>query len=256
MKNISKRFTGVPALFLVASIAGCAQTHYSDGTKAGYCIGAPCLIQAIMPAAALDVGRNPNGDFVRPSRDKIKLGQATYGQVVDLMGNPSTFRTEVNPDGTKLKIITYSYVAPKGKDALVSDVPPARELTFYFLIPVGGDGGFTSSYTSNRYMLVGQKFSSTVQSDNANYDETKISGIVKGKSTQAEVVQLLGVPSASFVAPMLKGGAGEITAIEYNYAKARAGISSDANINNKPLRIAFDEKGIASDIEYTSLGNK
>lgn len=253
MESVSKRLIVISTLFLAASLAGCAQTHYSDGTKAGYCIGASCLVQAIMPDAALDVGRNPNGDFVRPSLDTFKLGQATYGQVVDKMGNPTTYRTEANPDGTKLKIITYSYVSANGKDGLNSAVPPVRELVFYFLIPIGGDGGFTSAYTSNRYKLVGQKFTSTFKSDSANYDDTKMSGIVKGKSNLAEVVQVLGNPSASFVTPMVKEASGEIEAIEYT----RADTSSDAEAgNNKTLRIAFDDKGLASDIEYTSSDNK
>jgi len=252
MESGSKRLIVIPTLLLAASLAGCAQTHYSDGTKAGYCIGASCLVKAIMPAAAMDVGRNPNGDFVRPSLDAFKLGQATYGQVVDKMGNPTSIRTEPNPDGTKLKIITYSYVAANAKDALNSAVPPARELAMYFLIPIGGDGGFTSAYTSNRYKLVGQKFSSTFPSDDANYDDTKISGIVKGKSNLAEVVQVLGNPSAAFVTPMVKDASGEIEAIEYT----SAGTSGEAGVGSKTLRIAFDDKGLASDIGYTSSDKK
>lgn len=255
MKSVLKSLIVVAALFLAFAMGGCAQTHYSDGTKAGYCIGAPCLVQALMPAAALDVGRNPNGDFVRPSPDKLKLGQSTYGQVVELMGNPSKSRSEANSDGTKVKIITYSYVPAKGGATLESGVLPVRELSYFFLIPIGGDGGFTSSYTSNRYKLVGQQLSSSFKSDNSNFDETKMSGIVKGRTTQAEVIQLLGMPSASFIAPMVKEASGEVEAIEYNYQVARGATSSDAKAFSKALRIAFDDKGLASDIRYTSSGN-
>lgn len=253
MKSELKSLNVVAAMLLALVMGGCAQTHYSDGTKAGYCIGASCMVKALMPAAALDAGRNPNGDFVRPSSDKLKLGQSTYGQVVELLGNPSKSRTEANPDGTKLKIITYSYVPAKGGETSGSGVLAERELSYFFLIPIGGDGGFTSSYTSNRYKLVGQQLSSSFKSDNTNFDETKIAGIVKGQSTQAEVIQLFGEPSASFIAPMVKDASGEVEAIEYRY---QAATSSDSKAFSKVLRVAFDDRGLASDIKYTSSDNK
>lgn len=230
------------------AITGCAQTHYSDGTKAGYCIGAACLVKAVMPAAALNMGRNPNGDYVRPGPDTLKLGQSNYSQVVELMGTPSKVRKEAKSAGNKVQIITYFYGAQTGGEPLESGVRPERELSYYFLIPPGGDGGFTSAYTSNRYKLVGQQFTSSFKSDNSNFDETKISGIIKGKTTQAEVIQLLGRPSASFIAPMVNEASTE--AIEYRYQTTPG--SADAKFFLKALRIEFDDKGLASNVDYTS----
>lgn len=240
MKSVLKSLIVVAAFFLAFAMGGCAQTHYSDGTKAGYCIGAPCLVQALMPAAALDVGRNPNGDFVRPSSDKLKLGQSTYGQVISLMGQPTKV-SEVKLNGKTVQIITYFYSASEG-EPLEAGVIPARGLSYFFI----ADSIFTGSNP-----LVGQQYYSSFKSDNSNFDETKISGIRKGQSTQAEVIQLLGMPSASFIAPMVDKPSDE--AIEYRYQTTR---SETSKLLSKVLRIAFDDKGFASDVEYTSSGNK
>jgi hypothetical protein len=240
MKSVLKSLIIVGGLFLAFAMGGCAQTHYSDGTKAGYCIGASCLVKAVLPAAALDVGRNPNGDFVRPSQDALKFGQSTYGQVISLMGQPTKV-SEAKLNGKTVKIITYFYSATGG-EPLEAGVIPARGLSYFFI---------ADSFFNNSDPLVGQQYYSSFKSDNSNFDETKISSILKGKSTQAEVIQQLGTPSASFIAPMVDKPFAE--AIEYRYQATRGETSK---LFSKVLRIAFDDKGIASDVEYTSSGNK
>ena len=109
-------------------------------------------------------------------------------------------------------------------------------------------------YYFHNDVVVGQEFLSSFKVDNSNFDETKISTITKGKTTRLEVVQFLGRPSASFIAPMVKETSGE--AIGYGYQTTRGSAFSGFKFFNKTLRITFDDKDRVLDIEYASSGSK
>jgi outer membrane protein assembly factor BamE (lipoprotein component of BamABCDE complex) len=175
-------------------------------------------------------------DFVRPSSDTFKLGQATYTQVVQQMGEPRN-TGNVLMNEKNVKTATYVY-ASTGGEPVEEDVIPARALSYYFYNDV----------------LVGQEFISSFKSDNSNFDDSRISAIFKGKTTRAEVIQLLGTPTATFVYPMTKQTSGE--AIGYTYHTTRGGVFSGLKFFTKLLRIAFDDKDIVSEIDYTTTGNK
>lgn len=64
----------------------------------------------------------------------------------------------------------------------------------------------------------------------------------------------MGPPSASLIPPMVKETSGE--AIGYVYATTRGGAFSGFKIFRKVLKIAFDEGGRVSDIDYSSSGSK
>lgn len=190
------------------------------------------LLVSILSLLAGCAGR----DFVRPSSDAFKLGQTTYSQVVQQMGEPR--RTgEALTNGQNVKSMVYSY-ATVGGEPLEEGVTAARAMAYYF----------------HNDKSVGQEFISSFKSDNSNFDETKIAAIDKGKTTRAEVVQLMGPPSASLIPPMVKETSGE--AIGYVYATTRGGAFSGFKIFRKVLKIAFDEGGRVSDIDYSSSGSK
>lgn len=175
-------------------------------------------------------------DFVRPSSETFKLGQTSYTQVVQQMGEPRKIG-DVLKNEKNVKTATYVYAATGG-EPLEEGVIPARALSYYF----------------NNDLLVGQEFLSSFKSDNSNFDESKISAISKGKTTREEVIQLLGKPTATFVYPMIKQTSGE--ALGYTYNTTRGGAFSGFKFFTKALRIAFDEKGVVADIDYSSSGNK
>jgi len=175
-------------------------------------------------------------DFVRPSSEAFRLGQTTYAQVIQQMGEPQK-TGDVLKNEKNVKTATYVYAAT-GVEPLEEGVIPARVLSYYFYNDV----------------LVGQEFLSSFKADNSNFDETKISTISKGKTTRLEVVQLLGRPSASFVAPMVKETSGE--AIGYGYQTTRGGAFSGFKFYSKTLRITFDDKDRVLDTEYASSGSK
>jgi hypothetical protein len=193
-------------------------------------------IHAVLLAVfLLSVAGCSGKDFVRPSADAFKLGQTTYSQVLLQMGEPRK-AGEVLKNGKQVKSITYVYAATGGEPLEVG-VIPARALSYYF-------------YND---MLAGQVFLSSFASDNSNFDNTKITGIIKGKTTRAEVIQLLGMPTASYIQPMVKETSGE--AIGYTYQTTRGSAYSGFKFSNKNLNISFDDMNVVSDIEYTSLGS-
>jgi hypothetical protein len=175
-------------------------------------------------------------DFVRPASETVKLGQTTYAQVIQQMGEPRK-TGEVLKNEKNVKSATYVY-ASTGGEPLEEGVIPARALAYYF----------------HNDILVGQEFLSSFKSDNSNFDESKLPELSKGKTTRAEVVQLLGRPTATFIYPMVKQTSGE--AFGYTYNTTRGGPFSGFKIFTKVLRISFDEKGTISDVDYTASGNK
>lgn len=175
-------------------------------------------------------------DFVRPSSDTFKLGQTTYSQVIQKMGEPSK-TGEVLKNEKNVKTATYSY-ASTGGEPLEVGVIPARVLLYYF----------------HNGILVGQEFLSSFKSDSSNFDESKIPSISKGKTTREEVAQLLGSPTATFVYPMANQTSGE--AIGYLYHTTRGGAFGGLKFFSKSLRITFDDKDIVSEVEYSASGNK
>ena len=175
-------------------------------------------------------------DFVRPSPQDFRLGQTTYAQVIQRMGEPGKTGDALK-NGKTVRFITYVY-ASKGGEPLEADVIPARALAYFF-------------YNDT---LVGEGFNSSFKSDNSNFDDKRVESIKKGLTTRAEVIKLLGEPTAKFISPMVKETSGE--AIGYGYQAVRGGLFSGLKNSVKVLRISFDDRGLVSDIEYTSSDSK
>jgi len=195
-------------------------------------LSALLLISFFSLLAGCGAGR----DFVRPSPETFKLGQTTYLQVVEQLGDPKK-TGDVLKNGQTVKSITYVYAHSMGEPA-ESGVIPARALSYYFY-----DG-----------KLVGEEFVSSFKSDSSNFDDTKIGTITKGKTTRAEAVQLLGRPSATYIPPMVKKTSGE--AIGYIYSTTRGGAFTGFKFFRKVLIISFDDRSQVSDIDYESSGTQ
>jgi hypothetical protein len=190
------------------------------------------FLYALLAVLAACAGR----DFVRPSPEAFKLGQTTYAQVVQQLGEPQT-TGEGLVNGKPVKAIAYLYVRA-GRGVLDDHVSPGRALTCYF----------------HNDTLVGQKYLSSFPADSTNFDETKISAIVKGRTTRAEVIRLLGTPSASYIPPMVPETA--VEAIGYTYTVTRDRLFRGPASSTKLLRLTFDDKGQVVEIDYTSSGNR
>jgi outer membrane protein assembly factor BamE (lipoprotein component of BamABCDE complex) len=174
-------------------------------------------------------------DFVRADSADFKVGRSTYSQVVDKMGKPRS-TGEALKNGETIKTITYAY-ASTGGEPLQPGVIPARAMAYYF----------------HRDLLVGQEFVSSFKSDNSNFDETKVPGIEKGKTTRSEVVQVFGQPTAFFTMPMVKETSGE--AIGYTYQSTSGNAFTGFKFFRKTLRIAFDPSDKVLDVDYSTSGS-
>jgi len=175
-------------------------------------------------------------NFIRPAPEAFKLGSSTYAQVTQQLGEPKRTGNLLKND-KNVKSIVYAY-ASTGGESLEAGVIAARAMTYYFLNDT----------------LVGQEFVSSFKSDNTDFDDTKISGITKGKTTRAEVTQLLGKASSFYIAPMIKTTNGE--AIGYNYNTTKGGLLGGFKFFKKSVLISFDENNQVSDIEFSSSGSK
>ncbi len=165
--------------------------------------------------------------FVRPNADTFTLGQTKYPQVILQMDEPRN-TGEMIKNGETIKSIQYVYVGSS-----VGGVFPSKTLSFFF----------------HNDTLVGQDFVSSFKSDNSNFDHTRISTIVKGKTTRDQVVQLLGKPTAFCIFPLCKTSSGG--GIGYGYYK-RFKDPSDRKLKSfsKALHVTFDDKDLVLDVEY------
>ena len=188
-----------------------------------------------LAVAALLLSGCAGTDFVRPDSDSLKNGQATYAQVRARMGEPRREGTFIKNDKT-LKTATYAYAATGGQPRH-QGVTPARAMSFYF-------------YNDT---LVGQDFISSFAEDHSDFDESKIKDLVKGSSTRAEVIRLLGRPAGHYIYPMIKAQNGE--AVVYVYAETTGSVFN-LKFFRKTLVVTFDAAGVVTDVEYSSSGNR
>jgi hypothetical protein len=191
---------------------------------------------ALFLSAALALAGCAGTNFVRPDAADLSVGHSTYAQVIAKMGEPrSTGEALVN--GEKVKSATYVY-ASTGGEPLEAGVIPARALGYYFF----------------QDQLVGQEFLSSFKSDNSNFDDTKVPGIEKGKTTRAEVIALLGKPTGTYIKPMVKETSGE--AFGYTYSTTSGSVFSGFKVFKKALRITFDSADHVLDVDYAASGTK
>lgn len=170
-------------------------------------------------------------NFIRPDSQDLKNGQTTYAQIVARMGQPRQEGSVIKNDKT-LKTASYAYASFGGKPHR-DGITPARAIGFYF-------------YNDT---LVGHEFISSWDEDHTDFDDGKIKNIIKGKTTRAEVVQLLGKPGGYHTFPLIKASTGE--AAVYAYVEVRG-----FTPYRKLLVVTFDVAGIVTEVEFTSAGSR
>ncbi len=186
-------------------------------------------------AAALLLSGCAGTNFVRPDSSSLVNGQTTYAQIVASMGMPRREGTVQKNDKT-INTAQYAYASVGGKP-LHPSATPARGINYYF---VGGT-------------LVGHEFLSSFAEDHSDFDDSRVKDIVKGKTTRADLVQMLGKPAGSYIYPMIKSEAGE--AVVYSYLEV-TGSAFNMKVNSKKLVVTFDSAGVATDVEYATSGSR
>jgi len=171
-----------------------------------------CGMVAVLAACA-------GTDFVRPDTGAFQYGQTNYAMVVAKMGPPrqsgALVRNEKN-----IGSITYGE-------------PAGRAATYYF-------------YDK---LLVGSEYTSSKAEDSTDFDGSRVAGIVRGKTTRAEVLKLFGKPGGVYVYPMIKTPGADASV--YAHIETR-GAAFSQRIVRKRLVVTFDAKGVVSDMEFAT----
>ena len=178
-------------------------------------------------------------NFVRQQDDSFKLGQSSYQQVIDKMGPPRMI-DEILRNGVTIQKVMYSYAITTG-EAYMPDIIPAKAQIYLF----------------ENKTLIGEGYVSSFKSDATYFDESKISLIIKGKTTKQEVINLLGRPTFKAIPPFTKEGN---DAIGYEYTAARGGfglialVKGSFRVHTKSLVISLNQNNIVEDVEYNKTG--
>jgi hypothetical protein len=174
-------------------------------------------------------------NFKRPEPQAMVVGKSTSADVTRVMGPPAQVG-EALKNEQKIKTARYAYAEGAGTGRYPG-VVPARAMVF----------------TTYNDLLVGQEFVSSFPNDATEFDDTKVPGIVKGKTTRAEVLAALGKPNGEAIYPLIKKQ-GE-TALVYSYGHAK-GTVFNMKFYNKALVVSFGANDVVSDVEFTSNGEK
>jgi len=190
-------------------------------------LSAVVVLSVLMAACA---GTN----FVRPAENAFVLGSTTRQQVEAQQGKPYQ-RGKITKNTEMLDSLSYAYAT--GGESLVGGVTPARAAGYYFLNDI----------------LVGQEFISSFKEDATDFDESKVSSIVKGKTTKEEVITLLGKPSGNYIYPLVANK--DDTGIVYQYTQTK-GTVFNLKFYQKLLIISINKSGIVTDVNFTSTGEQ
>lgn len=174
-------------------------------------------------------------NFKRPDAGALQVGKSTLAQVNQVMGPPEQTGESLR-NGEKLKVSRYVYAEGAGTGKYPG-VVPARAMVFL----------------THNELLVAEEFVSSFPTDATDFDEAKVRNIVKGKTTRAEVLALLGRPNGSGVYPFIKTR-GETAAL-YSYAHAKGSVFNMKFFNHS-LIVSFDAGGVVSDVEYIANGER
>jgi hypothetical protein len=194
-------------------------------------IRSTCLIAllAVIAGCITTVGN----DFVRPDPDKLKLGQTSYSQAIQLMGATKSDSREYWMNDKLVKSLGY-YYAPSALSMVPGD-KPSRLLGLSFYNDV----------------LVGLDFKSSFKSDNTNFNDTEVHKIIKGKTSLTEVIQLIGKPNSFKIPPMLHNtNVKSVKEVEYSYSEQSRSFNGENKFANKFLRIYLDDKDLVTYVEF------
>ncbi len=134
-------------------------------------------------------------NFPAQRSEEFVLGRTTKQEVIDVFGKPQkeevlTRREDIAgttlPTSVVLSTLYYQYTEPPGDQAVAPGFRPARRALFYF------QGG----------KLVGYFRSSNFKADSTRFDVEKSSTFQKGKTTEKDVVSILGLPSGRGIYPL------------------------------------------------------
>src|SRR5262245_32286904 len=170
-------------------------------------------------------------DVTRPQPAEFAPGRTTVADIIARFGSPRE-RGRIPKDGVEVVFLSYSQTDPAAQSS-AAGVQAARAVAFYFV----------------RDILVGYEAFSTFASDSSDFDDTRVSDIRRGVTTEAELGGLVGRPSGQFAYPLAPAPGERV--LVYSYAQKRG----KAPLARKQLLITLDTSGIVRDVQFEKTGD-
>jgi outer membrane protein assembly factor BamE (lipoprotein component of BamABCDE complex) len=172
--------------------------------------------------------------FKRPPQETLRLGESTPDELIGRLGPPNV-RNKLERNSRSLDAMTWVYVNELDKPHMDPSIVPSRALTLLF------DQG----------RLVGHEFASTFAADHTNFSLVRLREVERGKTTRAQVQELMGTPAGALAFPLVDTRAG---AMVYSYRETRR-VPFGQPVNfTKTLIIKFNEDGTVNDYVYQTSG--
>lgn len=190
-------------------------------------------VAAVLAIALVSACAGTN--FKRPEPQALVVGKSTTADVVRVMGEPGRTGESLKND-QKTRTLQYVYAEGAG-EGRYPGVVPARAMSF----------------TTFNDVVVGEEFISSFKADATEFDEAKVASIVKGKTTRAQAVSLLGRPNGEAIYPVIKDR--NLRAAVYSYTQAK-GTVFNMKFHSKLLLVSFTPNDVVADVEFTSSGEK
>jgi len=173
--------------------------------------------------------------FSRPSEDFVRLGETTRAQIEQRFGKPNDEKT-FRQDDVAGQLIQYTY----SNDAEPPKMPNSlciRSLTFALVNEV----------------VFAELFVSACASDHTDFDERKVSTIVRGQTRCGEVVSILGRPSYRAIYPLTTEKGDLQIAYTFQYMKRPL---LRLNMYEKSLQVFCDANGVVREWSFSESGDR
>ena len=201
---------------------------------------APAWLVLIAVIAALCGCATAGRDFPRPVAADLVLGETTRQALIARFGPPQEDRTQsttlkpasfygsgASPESGLSTRLHYSFVNPMGEAA--DGISPQRAAYFFLW----------------NDKLVGFEYMSSFGADSTDFPESGVTQIRKMRSTEHEVIDLLGPPSGRAIYPRTRYP--EDHSFIYAYFEWNKSLRSS---RMKRLRIDITPEGIVRDFSY------
>jgi outer membrane protein assembly factor BamE (lipoprotein component of BamABCDE complex) len=172
------------------------------------------------------IPRQQGFDFGRPAPDWLPVGRTTRAEIIARFGEP-TVREQFTNNGKIVESLSYEYSR--------RDVGEPWWVYKYLWCYFSGD------------TFLGHRFRSALPEGQVDFDEKKLTSVVKGTTTADQIFALFGPPASSYVYPATadkKTGPGD-TAVGYFFAARRADV-----IDFKRLEVTFGPDRVVKDFDF------
>lgn len=193
----------------------------------------------MMLAAVLGGCATFGKDFPADKSRSFELGRTTKKEILAEFGTPQTTKTFTAKkdisnvdlkDSLIVQVLGYHYAEGSTANAALEGVNPARSETIFLVDD----------------KLAGYYLSSSFKSDSTDFDPSRASSIVKGKTTEAEVIAMLGRPSGRGLYPLAHSPAGHSLFYDTVLRNHPRG-----SVTSKRLSVQISQSGVVEDFSVT-----